>query len=106
MPRASRKYVALEARLRALGYTDGGNVAFEFVGGTGEMTPTVLQNALAESVRRSAEVILVGGPEWMLRAAVEAARDAPIGMVAIDYDPLKSCLSRKAILASAEEVIE
>jgi len=74
--------------LRELGYSDGGNVAIDFVGGTGEMTPTALREAVAESVRRGAEVLVASGQERTLKATVEATREVPIVMIAIDYDPL------------------
>jgi putative ABC transport system substrate-binding protein len=85
--RSLPQWVAFDGRLRELGDIGGTNVAVDFVIHA-EMTPAELKNALVETVRRGAAVIVAAGPERMLKAAMEATRDVPIVMIAIDYDPL------------------
>ncbi len=85
--RSLPQWVAFDRRLRELGDIDGANVAIDFVVHA-EMTLPELKNALIERIRRGAGVIVAAGPERMLKAAMEATRDVPIVMIAIDFDPL------------------
>jgi putative ABC transport system substrate-binding protein len=87
-PRRKPNWVAFQELLPELGYSDGDNLAIDFLSRAGEMTPTALKDAIADSIRHGAEVIVTGGPERVLRAAVEATHAVPIVIVAIDYDPI------------------
>ena len=65
---------------------EGRTLSIEFRTGEGkaERYPALA----AELVQRQVDVIVVSGPEAVLRAARDATRTTPIVMVAIDYDPV------------------
>src|SRR2546428_753265 len=85
-PRSASFLQAFEHRLRDLGYVEGRTLSIEFRTGEGkaERYPALA----AELVQRQVDVIVVSGPEAVLRAARDATRTTPIVMVAIDYDPV------------------
>jgi putative ABC transport system substrate-binding protein len=85
-PRTAPQYVALDQRLRELGYVEGQNLAVEFIDLNGRVER--FGEAMKELVRRKVNVILAFGPEIALKAAIAATDTLPIVMVAIDYDPL------------------
>ena len=63
----------------------GRNLALEFIHPNSE---SGFGEAARDLVRRKVDVILTGGSEIGLRAAMEATDTLPIVMVAIDYDPV------------------
>jgi putative ABC transport system substrate-binding protein len=83
--RNSPPYVALDQRLRELGYVDGQNLAVEFLnpdtvaGGVGEAVRTLVRNKVD---------VIVATVESALKAALAATDSVPIVMIAIDYDPI------------------
>jgi ABC-type uncharacterized transport system substrate-binding protein len=83
--RNSPPYVALDQRLRELGYVDGQNLAVEFLnpdtvaGGVGEAMRTLVRNKVD---------VIVATVESALKAALAATDSVPIVMIAIDYDPI------------------
>ena len=77
---------AFERRLHELGYVEGRNLIVEFIDTHGQVDR--IAEAMQEVVRRKADIILAGGPEVSLKAALAATSMLPIVMVAIDYDPL------------------
>jgi putative ABC transport system substrate-binding protein len=79
-------YVAFEERLRELGYVDGAAIDIDFIALAGRLDR--LPDAMAELVRRGADILVAGGPEATLRAARAATTTIPIVMGAIDYDPI------------------
>ena len=88
-PRTGPLWTAFEERLKQLGYTEGENVALEFVDLNGSINDA--SSAMKELIHRRAEVLIAPGTEIALKAAIAAAADhLPIVMIAIDYDPLAS----------------
>jgi putative ABC transport system substrate-binding protein len=87
VPRSRPQWQALEHRLTDLGYRDGANYIMDYV-----KIPRVSEaDYKAEYVKlmeRHADIIVAGGPEIALRAAIATVGTRPIVMVAIDYDPL------------------
>jgi putative ABC transport system substrate-binding protein len=81
-------WVAFEDELRHAGYTDGRNIAIDYIWRSVELSPPALTEAIAAALGRGAEVIIAYGPERTLAAAIAATHTIPIVMVAIDYDPL------------------
>ena len=72
-------------RMAELGYEQGRNFSFEFV-----RAPNIAGygSAYRELVARKVDILLAGGGEFALKAAIAAARNLPIVMIAVDYDPL------------------
>jgi putative ABC transport system substrate-binding protein len=63
----------------------------EFAGGEfagGGSTLAEYSAGAIELIRRDVDVVVAGGPEMALTAAVQATQAIPIVMVAIDYDPV------------------
>jgi putative tryptophan/tyrosine transport system substrate-binding protein len=85
-PRTAVPFVALERRLRELGYVEGQNLAIEFILLNGQVER--YGEAMQELVRRKVDVIIAFGPELALKGAIAATDTQPIVMAAIDYDPL------------------
>ncbi len=85
-PRSAPHVVALDQRLRELGYVEGQNLALEFRNAQGE--PEQLPGLAAELARLDVDVIIAFGTELALQAARRATRTIPIVIVAIDYDPV------------------
>ena len=78
--------VAFVQRLRELGFVDGRNLLIEYrsAGGRVEKLPELA----AELARQQCDIYLAPGPEATLTALERATGDAPIVMVANDYDPV------------------
>jgi ABC-type uncharacterized transport system substrate-binding protein len=85
-PRTGPLWAAFEQRLKELGYTDGENLAVEFIDLNGPISSE--SEAMTELVRRKADVLIASGTEIALKSAVAATNTLPIVMIAIDYDPL------------------
>jgi putative ABC transport system substrate-binding protein len=85
-PRTARQYVAIDERLRELGWVEGQNLAVEFVNIQGQFDR--YGEVMQDLARRNMDIIVALGPEPALKAALAATSTIPIVMVAIDYDPL------------------
>jgi putative ABC transport system substrate-binding protein len=85
-PRSFSTWVAFERRLRELGYVDGRNLAFEYIhlGKNLERSNA----AMRELVDRKIDIIVEGGEQATLQAAMSATRTLPIIMFAVTYDPV------------------
>jgi putative ABC transport system substrate-binding protein len=84
-PRSSPERVAFEDRLRELGYVEGRNLAIDFVH-YDDMDR--LAAAVGEMARRRVDVLLIGGHDALLKAAVTTARSVPVVITGADTDPL------------------
>ena len=78
--------MAFDQRMRELGYTEGANLAVEFIPLNGQLDR--LDEVMKELVRRKVDVIIAFGAEAALKAAMAATSTIPIVMVAINYDPI------------------
>jgi putative ABC transport system substrate-binding protein len=69
--------------LNELGWVDGKNLAVEYI-----VAP--YEEGMRELVRRNVDLIVAFGPEFALKAALDATKTSqiPIVMVAIDFDPI------------------
>jgi len=87
LPRSSPEHAAFEERLRELGYVEGRNLTIDFVP---ENDPDRLAAAVGEFARRGVDVIVTGGQDAALKAAITAtASGATPGVFrAVDFDPL------------------
>ena len=83
--RSHPAHVAFEDRLRELGYVEGRNLTIEFVR---DDDLDRLAAAVGEFARRGVDVIVTGGQDPVLRAAITAARSIPVVFRAVDEDPL------------------
>jgi putative tryptophan/tyrosine transport system substrate-binding protein len=84
--RSASFIVALQDRLRELGYVDGENLALDvrlIVGGDDRHLA-----AMRELVDLRPDILIASGPEAALKAAIAAASTLPIVMIAVDYDPI------------------
>jgi len=86
--RSGPNIATFEDELRQLGYSDGRNIAIDYLLRSVDLTPEALTEAITAQIARGAQVIIAYGPERTLKAAVAATRDVPIVMAAVDYDPL------------------
>jgi putative ABC transport system substrate-binding protein len=79
--------VVFEDRLRELGYVEGRNLTIDFVEDKDEDR---LAAAVGELVRRGVDVLVTGGRDAELRAAMSATAAGSIPAVfrAVDFDPL------------------
>ena len=86
-PRSVPEHVAFEGRLRELGYVEGRNLTIDFVQ---DDHLDRLVAAVGEFARRGVDVIVGGGQEAVLKAAMTAtaARSTPVVFRAVDFDPL------------------
>jgi putative ABC transport system substrate-binding protein len=84
-PRSSPQWVAFERRMVELGYQEGRNFSFDFLQVANAEEYEALYRKLAAG---GPDIILAIGPEIGLKSALAVARDVPIVMIAIDYDPL------------------
>ena len=84
-PRSSPERAAFEDRLRELGYVEGRNLAIDFVQYTNLDRGAA---AVGEMAWRRVDVILIGGQDVLLRAAITVARSIPVVTTAVDSDPL------------------
>src|SRR6516164_3923753 len=81
------EHVAFEKRLRELGYVEGRNLTIDFVQ---DNDLDRLAAAVGEFVRRGVDVIVTGGTDALLKAAITAtaAQSTPVVFRAVDVDPL------------------
>jgi putative ABC transport system substrate-binding protein len=86
LARTEPVYVAIDRRLRELGYFEGQNLAAEFIELKGQFDR--YDEAMKELVRRKVDIIFATGPEIALKSALAATDTIPIVFVAVDYDPL------------------
>jgi putative ABC transport system substrate-binding protein len=84
-PRTVPIYVAFLKGMAELGYEEGRNFKFEFV-----QAPNIegYTTAFQEVARRNVDILMAGGPETNLKAAIAVAGTRPIVMIAVDFDPL------------------
>ena len=81
------EHVAFEERLRELGYIEGRNLTIDFVR---DDDLDRLVAAVDEFARRGVDVIVTGGQDAVLKAAITATanRSTPVVFRAVDFDPL------------------
>jgi putative ABC transport system substrate-binding protein len=84
-PRSVPFWLAFEQRMAGLGYQEGKSITFEFMQISGGES---FEPGYRELVSRKVDIIVAGGPELGLKAALAATNTIPIVMVAIDYDPI------------------
>ncbi len=84
-PRSTPFYQAFEQRLRALGYVEGQNIAFEYRDAEGRLER--LPGLAADLVRLNVNVI-VAATDPATRAAKNATNTVPILIAGINYDPV------------------
>ena len=86
-PRSIPEHVAFEERLRELGYIEGRSLTIDFVQDT---DPERLAAAVGEFARGGVDVIVTGGYDAVMKAAITAtaARSIPVVFRAVDFDPL------------------
>ena len=84
--RSSPEHAAFEERLRELGYVEGRNLTIDFV----RDNDSDRLAAAGEFARRGVDVIVTGGQDAALKAAITAtaARSTPVVFRAVDFDPL------------------
>ena len=85
-PRSTPHWVALDQRLRELGYVEGHTLETAFCNPEGRVER--FAECTAEVVRWQPDVIVAAGTEAALRAVQHATRTIPIVMIAVDYDPM------------------
>jgi len=78
--------LAFKKRMAELGYEEGKTFVWDFVQ---IKSLDELPSAYADLARRKVDIFLATGNELILRAALTAAGNLPIVMVAIDYDPFE-----------------
>ena len=85
--RSLPEHVAFEERLRELGYVEGRNLTIDFVR---DIDPDRLAAAVGEFARGGVDVIVTGGYDAVMKAAITAtaARSTPVVFRAVDFDPL------------------
>ena len=84
-PRSSDERVAFEDRLRELGYVEGQNLAIDYFR---DDDLNRLAAAVGEMARSRVDVLLIGGQDELIKAAVTAARSIPVVTTAVDTDAL------------------
>src|SRR5262252_4850104 len=86
-PRSHPVHIAFEDRLRELGYVEGRNLSIDFVQ---DNDLDRLAAVVGEFARRGVDVIVTGGQDAVLKAAITAtaARATPVVFRAVDEDPL------------------
>jgi putative ABC transport system substrate-binding protein len=84
-PRSSPERVAFEDRLRELGYVEGQNLDIDYFQ---DDHLDRLAAAVGEMARRRVDVLLIGGQDELIKAAVTTARSVPVVTTAVDSDPL------------------
>jgi putative ABC transport system substrate-binding protein len=80
------QYVAFVERMRELGWTDERRMVIDTVFLAGDVSR--YPQAMKDFVARGADVLVTGGPEVSLRAAIAASDSVPIVMSAFDFDPI------------------
>src|SRR5215831_4899815 len=85
--RSNPEHAAFEQRLRELGYVEGRNLTIDFVQ---DNDLDRLVAAVGEFARRGVDVIVTGGLDAVLKAAITATagRATPVVFRAVDFDPL------------------
>ena len=83
--RSSPERVAFEDRLRELGYVEGQNLDIDYFQ---DDHLDRLAAAVGEMARRRVDVLLIGGQDELIKAAVTTARSVPVVTTAVDSDPL------------------
>ena len=83
--RSNPEHAAFEERLRELGYIEGRNLTIDFVQ---DNDLDRLVAAVGEFARRGVDVLVVGGQDAVLKAAIAASRSTPVVFRAVDSDPL------------------
>jgi putative ABC transport system substrate-binding protein len=85
--RSDPAHIAFEERLRELGYVEGRNLTIDFVK---DNHLDRLAAAVGEFARRDVDVIVTGGQDAVLKAAITATagRATPVVFRAVDEDPL------------------
>ena len=84
-PRSSPERVAFEDRLRELGYVEGQNLDIDYFQ---DDHLDRLAAAVGEMARRRVDVLVIGGQNEVIKAAVTTARSVPVVTTAVDSDPL------------------
>ena len=84
-PRSLPEHVAFEDRFRELGYVEGRNLTIDFVQ---DDHLDRLVAAVGDFARRGVDVLVVGGQDAVLEAAIVASSSAPVVFRAVDSDPL------------------
>ena len=84
-PRSAPFIAALERRLSDLGWSDGKNVAVEFVAGESREP---LEKAVRRLVDSHVDVMVAAGPELGAQVAHQSTTTIPIVIVALNYDPV------------------
>ena len=86
-PRSHPAHIAFEDRLRELGYVEGRNLTIDFVQNNDLDRLAV---AVGEFARRGVDVIVTGGQDAVLKAAITATagRATPMVFRAVDFDLL------------------
>jgi len=84
----SARSEAIRLALRALGYTEGQNIATEYRYAEGK--PDRLPALAAELVRLKVDIIVVAGADTAMRAAKNATKTIPIVMVGAGLDPVEA----------------
>ena len=79
-------YRAFLDELRKLGFSEGRNIIYDVREADQDVAGLVA--SAAELARANSDVIVAGGPEAALQAAIAASSTIPIVMIAINYDPL------------------
>ena len=85
-PRTGPLWVTFEQRLRQLGYVDGQNLTIEFI--QVDLQDDTIHAAITKIVSSDVDIIITGGNEFIVKAALAATKVIPIVIAAIDYDPL------------------
>jgi putative ABC transport system substrate-binding protein len=87
LQRSWPEHAAFEERLRELGYVEGRNLTIDFVQ---ENDPDRLAVTVGEFARRGVDIIVTGGQDAALKAAITATagRATPVVFRAVDFDPL------------------
>ena len=85
-PRTGPLWVTFEQRLRQLGYVDGQNLTIEFI--QVDLQDDTIHAAMTKIVSSDVDIIITGGNEFIVKAALAATKVIPIVIAAIDYDPL------------------
>ena len=86
--RSHPAHIAFEDRLRELGYVEGRNLTIDFV--RDNDLDRLAAAAVGEFARRGVDVIVTGGQDTVMKAAITAtaARSTPVVFRAVDDDPL------------------
>src|SRR5882724_246923 len=84
----SARSEAIRLALRALGYTEGQNIATEYRYAEGK--PDRLPALAAELVRLKVDIIVVAGADTAIRAAKNGTKTIPIVMMGAGLDPVEA----------------